>query len=87
MQKFYYNKIEIIIENGEDGYFTAHCPSLKSCWSQGKTKREALENIKEAIDLYSNREQSKSKRFKVRKFNLGEKVHVDRDELYLERGN
>ena len=44
--------IKVIIERGEDGYFVAHVPSLKSCWSQGKTKGEALENIREAIDLY-----------------------------------
>ena len=60
MQQFYKNKIDIIIEAGENGYFTAHCPSLKSCWSQGKTKDEALKNIQEAIDLYLNGEQSKS---------------------------
>jgi predicted RNase H-like HicB family nuclease len=45
-------RIKVIIEKGEDGYFVAHCPSLKSCWSQGKTKDEALSNIREAIDLY-----------------------------------
>jgi len=45
-------KIKVILEKGEDGYFVAHCPSLKSCWSQGKTKDEALSNIREAIDLY-----------------------------------
>ena len=44
--------IQVIIERGEDGYFVAHVPSLQSCWSQGKTKEEALENIREAIDLY-----------------------------------
>ena len=44
--------IKVIIEPGEDGYFVAHVPSLKSCWSQGKTREEALENIREAIDLY-----------------------------------
>jgi predicted RNase H-like HicB family nuclease len=44
--------IKVIVEKGEDGYFVAHCPSLKSCWSQGKTKEEALNNIREAIDLY-----------------------------------
>jgi len=44
--------IKVIIEPGEDGYFVAHVPSLKSCWSQGKTKAEALQNIREAIDLY-----------------------------------
>jgi len=44
--------LKIVIEPGEDGYFVAHCPSLKSCWSQGKTRDEALKNIREAIDLY-----------------------------------
>ena len=44
--------IKVIVEPGEDGYFVAHVPSLKSCWSQGKTKEEALKNIREAIDLY-----------------------------------
>ena len=44
--------IKVILEPGEDGYFVAHVPSLKSCWSQGKTKEEALQNIREAIDLY-----------------------------------
>lgn len=45
-------KIKILLEKGEDGYFVAHCPSLKSCWSQGKTKEEALKNIQQAIELY-----------------------------------
>jgi len=45
-------KIKVTIEEGEDGYFVAHCSSLKSCWSQGKTEEEALKNIREAIELY-----------------------------------
>ena len=45
-------KIKVILEQGEDGYFVAYCPSLKSCWSQGKTEEEALKNIREAIELY-----------------------------------
>jgi predicted RNase H-like HicB family nuclease len=44
--------LKIVIEPGEDGYVVAHCPSLKSCWSQGKTRAEALKNIREAIDLF-----------------------------------
>ncbi len=44
--------IKVIVEPGEDGYFVAHVPSLKSCWSQGKTKEAAIQNISEAIDLY-----------------------------------
>ncbi|WP_247218075.1 type II toxin-antitoxin system HicB family antitoxin [Synechococcus sp. C9] len=41
-----------MLEPGEGGYFIAHVPMLKSCWSQGKTREEALDNICEAIDLY-----------------------------------
>lgn len=44
--------LKVVLESGEDGYFVAHCPSLKSCWSQGKTREEALTNIREAIELY-----------------------------------
>ena len=44
--------VKVVIERGEDGYFVAHCPALKSCWSQGKTREEALTNIREAIALY-----------------------------------
>ncbi len=44
--------LHVVIERGEDGFFSAHCPALKSCWSQGRTREEALRNIREAIDLY-----------------------------------
>ena len=44
--------VKVLVRQGEDGYFVANCPSLKSCWSQGKTREEALENIREAIALY-----------------------------------
>ena len=42
----------VIIEEGEDGFFVVHCPALEGCWSQGKTRDEALTNIREAIELY-----------------------------------
>ncbi|HUV40882.1 MAG TPA: type II toxin-antitoxin system HicB family antitoxin [Sedimentisphaerales bacterium] len=45
-------KLKIVLEKGEDGFIVAHCPSLKGCWSQGKTEQEAIKNIKEAINLY-----------------------------------
>ena len=44
--------VKVLVKRGEDGYFVANCPSLKSCWSQGKTREEALENIREAIALF-----------------------------------
>jgi predicted RNase H-like HicB family nuclease len=39
----------VVIEKDEDGWIVAECPSLPGCVSQGKSKQEALENIKEAI--------------------------------------
>ncbi|GAK59903.1 hypothetical protein U27_06889 [Candidatus Vecturithrix granuli] len=44
--------MKVAVTKGEDGYFVARCPSLKSCWSQGKTRDDALKNIREAIELY-----------------------------------
>ena len=43
---------QVILYKDEDGYWIAECPSLKGCNSQGKTKEEALSNIKEAIAGY-----------------------------------
>jgi predicted RNase H-like HicB family nuclease len=43
---------QVIIYPGEDGYFVAECPSLPGCISQGKTREEVIENIREAIQLY-----------------------------------
>lgn len=42
----------VILYPGEDGYWVIECPSLPGCISQGKTREEAVENIKEAIALY-----------------------------------
>ena len=44
--------LKVLIEKGEDGYFVVSVPSLKGCWSQGRTRDEALTNIREAIELY-----------------------------------
>ena len=45
---------EVIIHPGEDGYWVVECPSLPGCISQGKTKEEAINNIKEDIQGYIN---------------------------------
>lgn len=41
----------VLIERGEDRYFVAQCPILEGCYTQGKTKEEALENLREVIAL------------------------------------
>lgn len=43
---------QVFVYPGEDGYWVAECPSLAGCVSQGKTKPEAVANIKEAIAGY-----------------------------------
>ncbi|MDP2974041.1 MAG: type II toxin-antitoxin system HicB family antitoxin [Candidatus Diapherotrites archaeon] len=41
----------VIIERDESGWFIADVPQLHGCHTQGKTKKEVLCNIKEAISL------------------------------------
>lgn len=43
---------QVIIFRAEDGFGVAECPSLPGCLSQGKTKEEAVANIREAIRGY-----------------------------------
>ena len=43
---------QVVVYPGEDGYWVAECPSLPGCISQGRTKQEAIVNIKEAIEGY-----------------------------------
>jgi predicted RNase H-like HicB family nuclease len=41
--------LKVLLYSGEDGYLVAECPTLPGCASQGKTREEALANIREAI--------------------------------------
>ena len=45
-------KFRVIIEPDEDGVFVAECPALAGCVSQGKTRAEAMANIRDAIQGY-----------------------------------
>jgi predicted RNase H-like HicB family nuclease len=44
-------KLSVTIDRDEDGVWVLECPSIPGCVSQGKTKQQALKNIKEAIQL------------------------------------
>lgn len=44
-------KFNVTIDRDEDGVWIDECPSIPGCVSQGKTKKDALMNIKEAIAL------------------------------------
>jgi predicted RNase H-like HicB family nuclease len=45
-------KYRVLIEPDEDGMFIAECPALPGCISEGKTREEAIANIKDAIKGY-----------------------------------
>jgi len=42
---------QVIIEQDDAGYFVAECPALCACYTQGKTFEEAVENIRDVIEL------------------------------------
>jgi predicted RNase H-like HicB family nuclease len=44
-------KYRVSLEKTEEGY-SVWVPGLPGCWSQGKTEKEALENITDAIEGY-----------------------------------
>ena len=43
-------KLHVVIEKDEFGYYSAEVPALPGCLSQGRSREEAIENIKEAIE-------------------------------------
>jgi predicted RNase H-like HicB family nuclease len=45
-------KLKVVLESSEEGGFTVYVPSLPGCVSEGESESEALENIREAIELY-----------------------------------
>lgn len=45
-------KIKVVLEKQEEGGYTVYVPSLPGCISQGETESEAIDNIKEAIELH-----------------------------------
>lgn len=44
--------IKVVLEKDEDGFIVATVPALPGCISQGKTPKQALQNVKEAIGLH-----------------------------------
>lgn len=45
-------KIVVVLDGNEKEGYTVTCPALPGCISEGDTKEQALNNIKEAIKLY-----------------------------------
>jgi len=51
-------ELPVILTPGEDGYLVAECPVIPGCISQGRTRDEALQNIREAIELCLENQES-----------------------------
>ena len=45
-------RIKVLLEASDEGGYTVYVPALPGCISEGASVEEALENIKEAIELY-----------------------------------
>jgi predicted RNase H-like HicB family nuclease len=45
-------RFRVLVEQDEDGVYVAEVPSLPGCLSDGRTREEALRNVREAIALY-----------------------------------
>ena len=43
-------KLHVVVEQDEASYYAAEVPALPGCLSQGKTREEAIANVKEAIE-------------------------------------
>ena len=45
-------KLKVVLEPSDEGGFTVYVPALPGCISEGETEKEAMVNIREAIELY-----------------------------------
>jgi len=45
-------RYRVLIEQDEDGAYVAEVPALPGCISEGRTRSEAIENVREAIAAY-----------------------------------
>ncbi len=51
--------LPLVVEKDEDGFYVIECPVLRGCYSQGRTRDEALKNVQEVISLLSKDEEQK----------------------------
>ena len=63
-------KYKVNIKKTDEGY-SVWVPGLPGCWSEGKTEKDALENIKDAIESYLETVEELSKGIKSRYVKVG----------------
>ena len=44
-------ELPVILKPGEDGFILVECPAFPACFSQGRTRDQALANIREVPEL------------------------------------
>ncbi len=69
-------EFKVLLEKDEDGIYVVTVPSLPGCISQGKNEKEALKNIKEAIELHLSALASEGIPFKPSDITKEAKVEV-----------
>jgi predicted RNase H-like HicB family nuclease len=67
-------KYKILVEEVMGGYLSGEAPELAGCYSQGKTMKELMENMKEAIELYLESLEELKKKPEERFFKIKEVV-------------
>ncbi len=45
-------RLRVVLEPSDEGGYTVYVPALPGCISEGDSREEALDNIREAIQLY-----------------------------------
>ena len=58
-------RFKVVTEPGEQSGFVSHIPALPGCWSQGTTREEALNNIREAAEGWLEAQQDKVERTNI----------------------
>ena len=67
----------VLIENDEDGVFIGTVPSLKGCYSYGKTLDKLRTNLKKAIEAHLEAFGEEEKKLPVTRFAGNQKIEVE----------
>ncbi len=67
----------VLIEKDEDGVFIGTVPSLKGCYSYGKTLDELMTNLKEAIEAHLEAFRSEEKDLPVTRFAGVQEIEIE----------
>jgi len=69
-------KFPITIYQDEEGWYVVECPVVPGCMSQGRTEEEALQNIREAIQLCLEVRREKGLPLTIRNLEIEVPIHA-----------